>query len=312
MSGAIVAPKEEKTAIGVAIMALAVLFFTGIDTSAKWLVTVAALPALQVVFVRYAVHFTVAFAIYFPREGLAVFRSNAPRKQALRAVCLFCSTVLNFFALTYLPISVTTTIFFAAPIVVTLAAIPLLGEQVGVRRVVAVCTGFLGVAVVVQPWGAAFHPAMFFGLGAMMIASMYFIMTRMLAGVDSNATSQIWAAGVATCVLAPVALPLWQWPETTLGYVVLGVIGLFGAFGHIAAVSAHRLADASLLAPVVYIQLLFASLAGYFVFATLPTRWTFVGGLIIIASGLYIWHRERLKTRHAKGGPPTRPGLEGN
>ena len=298
-----VRPREEKTAIGVALMALAVVFFTCIDTSAKWLVT-AGLPALQVVFARYAVHFLLSAVVFLPSEGASALRSNAPGKQFLRSVLLFGSTILNFVALQYLPITVTTTIMFAGPVVITLLAIPILGEQVGIRRILAVCVGFIGVLVVIQPWSIAFHPAMFLSLAALVIAALYFVMTRLLAGIESNATSQLWSSGLATICLAPVALPLWKWPETTLDFAVLALIGVFGGLGHIVATTAHRLADASILAPVIYIQLLLASLASIFVFGTWPTVWTFGGGLIIIASGLYIWQRERQKGRMAVSHAP--------
>lgn len=294
----IVAPREEKTAIGVLMMALAVLFFTGIDTSAKWL-HIAGYSALQIIFTRYAVNFILALAIFVPREGLEVFRSNSPGKQALRCLFILGSTALNFLALKHLPITFTTTVMFAGPIVVTLVAIPLLGEVVGIRRILAVCTGFFGVLIVIQPWGTAFQPAMFLSLGALVVASMYFVMTRMLAGVDSTATSQMWPSGLATLVLAPFAIPLFQWPETVTEGVVLICIGLFGGVGHICATYAHRLADASILAPVVYIQLFLAAIVSIVVFGTWPSVWTFGGGLIIIASGIYIWQRERTKKRAA-------------
>ena len=128
------------------------------------------------------------------RKGAGAFRSNAPRKQLLRSIFLFSSTVCNFMALKFLPITVTTTIAFAGPIAVTLLAIPILGERVGLRRILAVCVGFLGVLVVIQPWGTEFHPAMFFSLAALVLASMYFIMTRMLAGIETNATQQVWSS----------------------------------------------------------------------------------------------------------------------
>ncbi|WP_343079054.1 DMT family transporter [Ostreiculturibacter nitratireducens] len=299
-----VSPREEKTALGVGAMALAVLFFTCIDTSAKWLI-LAGLPALQVVFARYAGHFIVSLIVFLPREGLAAFRSNSPKWQLLRATFLLGSTVLNFTALRYLPITITTTIMFAGPIVVTLMSIPILGEQVGIRRIAAVCTGFLGVLVVMQPWGAEFHPAMFLSIAALTSAALYFVMTRMLAGVETNATSQLWSSGLAMVCIAPFALPGWVWPTSALDLGVLVIIGVFGAMGHTVATYAHRLADASILAPVVYVQLLFASAAGYLVFNALPTIWTVTGGLIIIGAGIYIWHRERQKVgRRAK--VPTR------
>src|SRR5210317_1661266 len=125
-------------------MALAVLFFTCIDTSAKWL-TIAGFPVFQIVFARYAGHLIYALALYLPQEGISIFKSNSPGKQFLRSSFLLSATALNFQALKYLPITLTTTIMFAGPIVITLLAIPLLSEKVGIRRVLAVCTGFLGV-----------------------------------------------------------------------------------------------------------------------------------------------------------------------
>lgn len=287
-----VAPREERTALGLAIMALAVAGFTCIDTSAKWLIG-AGLPALQVVWCRYAGHAVLTLVAFGPTEGRDLFRTANPGKQFLRALFLMGSTMLNFIALTYLPITTTTTITFAGPVVVTLLSIPILGERPGIHRIVAVLVGFLGVLVVMQPWDASFHPAMFLSLGALVSAAAYFIMTRMLAGVESNATSQLWGAAVPTLALAPFVLPGWVAPDGVTVMIMMVMIGVFGATAHIAAVTAHRLADASILAPVIYIQLLLAALSGILVFDTWPTRWTLGGGLIIIASGLYIWHRER-------------------
>ena len=291
-----VAPREERTAMGLAAMAGAVVFFTLIDTSAKWLV-IAGLPALQVVFARYAMHFVMSVVLFLPRGGLDALRSNAWKKQLLRSAFLLGSTSLNFTALKYLPITVTTTIMFAGPIVVTLLAIPMLGERVGLHRIVAVCVGFFGVVFVMQPWGVGFHPAMFLNLAALVSASLYFLMTRMLAGIESNATSQLWSSGLATLAIMPFAFSNWVWPPSGVDLMVFLMIGLFGGTGHILATWAHRLADASLLAPVIYIQIILAAIAGVVVFDTWPTLWTLGGGMIIIAAGIYIWHRERYNNR---------------
>lgn len=229
------------------------------------------------VFARYAGHFLIGLALYLPQEGKAALRSNAGGKQLLRSVFLMGSTLCNFTALQYLPLTITTTVMFVGPVVVTLLSVPILKEKVGLRRLLAVLAGFCGVVIAIQPWGAEFHPAMFFSLGALMMASLYMIMTRMLAGVEANSTQQIWSSGIAAAALCPFVL----------------AIGLLGACGHICATIAHRWADASLLAPVIYIQIFQASFAGVLVFDTWPTVWTLGGGLVIIGSGLYIWQRER-------------------
>ena len=272
-------------------MALAVAFFTCIDTSAKWL-TIAGFPVSQIVFARYAGHLIYTLALYLPQEGISIFKSNSPGKQFLRSSFLLSATSLNFQALKYLPITLTTTIMFASPIVITLLAVPLLHEKVDIRRVVAVCTGFLGVLVVIQPWGTAFHPAMFFSLATLVLASLYFIMTRMLAGIESNATQQVWASALATIVLSPFAWHIWVWPETSGQWIVLCAIGCFGALGHIAVTTAHRWAEASILAPLIYSQVFWAVLVGILIFDTYPTVWTLGGGAIVVAAGLYIWQRE--------------------
>lgn len=286
--------REDRLTAGMLLMVLAVTCFTGIDSSAKWL-AIAGIPVVQIVFARYIVHFIVVLAIYLPPEGMSAFRSNAPKKQLIRSGALLAGSTLNFIALSYLPITLTITIAFAGPVLVTLLAIPILGEKVGLRRILAVMTGFVGVLITVQPWGVAFHPAVFISLAVLFCSSLYFIMTRMLSGVDSISTMQLWSSGLATVVLLPLALHVWVWPEGLLGWAVLIAIGLFGMAGHICVTIAHRWADASVLAPMVYTQIVSAMLAGILIFNTWPSKWTLAGGAIIIGSGLYIWHRERSK-----------------
>jgi drug/metabolite transporter (DMT)-like permease len=287
-------PREDRPTSAVLIMASAIFLFTLIDTSAKWLI-LAGLPAMQVVFSRYVGAFLTALIFFIPRRGLGEFRSNRPWIQVLRALALLGSTVFNFLALRYLPITLTIAMFFAMPIVVTLLSIPILGERVGLRRFLAVLTGFIGVLVIVQPWGAQFHWAVFLSIGALFSASTYFVLTRLLAGIDNNSTSQLWTNGLATLALAPIALQNAVWPENTLNILVFLFIGFLGGVGHILATLAFRFAQASVLAPVTYVQVIYATAAGYLVFNTLPTIWTAIGTAIIIASGVYIWQRERVR-----------------
>ena len=287
-------PREDRPTAAVLIMASAIFLFTLIDTSAKWLI-MAGLPAMKIVFTRYVGAFLTALIFFIPRRGLGEFRSNRPWIQVLRALALLGSTVFNFLALRYLPITLTIAMFFAMPIVVTLLSIPILGERVGLRRFLAVLTGFIGVLVIVQPWGAQFHWAVFLSIGALFSASTYFVLTRLLAGIDNNSTSQLWTNGLATLALAPIALQNAVWPENTLNMLVFLFIGFLGGVGHILATLAFRFAQASVLAPVTYVQVIYATAAGYLVFNTLPTIWTAIGTAIIIASGVYIWQRERVR-----------------
>ena len=262
------------------------------DTSAKWLV-VAAVPALQVAFLRYFIHFLWVLVLYFPRNGFAITRSKIPRAQVLRAVLLLSGTALNFTALKYLPLTTTMAFFFAAPMVVCLLSIPILNEQVGLKRFCAIVVGFVGVLVIVAPWGEAFDYHVLYAVGALLGASGYFVMSRVVAGIDNNAVTQFYCAGVPTIILAPVIFNIWYWPSSGLEWGLLLLIGSLGMFGHSVLTLAHRFAEASVLAPTVYSQIIYITLFSWIIFDDVPTLSTIIGLTIIIASGVYIWQRER-------------------
>lgn len=296
---------EDRPGLGVLAMSMGVMMFTGIDTSAKWLILAGLVP-LQVVFSRYLFHLVSALVWYIPREGVDALRSVNPKMQMLRSAFLVASTVFNFYGMKALPLTTIVAIYFAGPILTSLLAVPFLGEKVGLRRFAAILVGFSGVLIIVQPWGNAFQPEMLFSLAGISMASCYFIMTRKMAGREANSTAQIWASGLGTMAIAPFALAHWMWPEGALQWTVFIAIGVFGFVGHALTTHAHRLAEASMLAPVIYEQVFFATIAGYLVFHTLPTPRTAVGAAIIVASGLYIWSRERAGRARVK---PPRPDI---
>jgi len=287
-----VEPVEDRVFKGIVLMLLAFLVFTGIDSSAKWLV-LAGLAPLQVVFVRYAGHAVLSLLLAWPREGRAMFHTENMRLEILRGLFLLGSTVCNFTAVKYLPLTLTTAIFFAGPLIVCALSIPLLGERVGPRRWAAILVGFVGVLVAIRPWGAEVHWAIAFSLGAVTMASMYMVLTRRLAGVDSAATQQVYSAGLATILIAPFALANWTWPEGAAAWAAFCLIGIFGWAGHQLLVVAHRFAPASTLAPFVYVQIVYMTASSWIIFNQPPESWHIVGAAIILCSGLYIWMRER-------------------
>ncbi len=271
----------------------AFLCFSAMDTSAKWLVSVALIPSLQVAFVRYLVHFSWTLVLYVPGEGAAVFKSAVPWQQTFRGLLLLCSTALNFTALKYLPLTVTISIFFAAPMVVCLLSIPVLGEKVGLKRFFAVLVGFVGVLIIVQPWGEAFDYHVLYALGALCTASGYFVMTRKLAGIDRNSVSQFYCSGVASLLLAPFAVSVWHWPQSMTEAIVLFVLGSLGMLGHTLLTKAHGLAEASVLAPTVYSQIIYITIFSWAIFGATPDSSTIIGAVIIVGSGVFIWWREK-------------------
>jgi drug/metabolite transporter (DMT)-like permease len=298
----VIVAREERRLTSILLMLLAFLLFTGIDTSAKWLVQ-AGLPATEVVFVRFAVHFMIAMALILPQEGRRLFRTSAPGQELLRGLFLVGSTFFNFFALKHLPLTVTVAIFFAVPLVVCALSVALLGERVGLRRWFAIGVGFLGVLVVTRPWSASFHWAMGLSIGALFCVSMYFVMTRKLAGVDSSGTQQFLTSLIAVAIAAPMGLVGWIWPAVPLDWAAFALIGFFGWSGHQLATIAHRLAPASVLAPFVYVQIIYMTAASWGIFHIPPDGWTLAGAALVIGAGFYVWLRERALTQAASVNP---------
>ncbi len=278
--------------MAVGLMMGAFLCFTGIDSSAKWLVT-GGMPVQEVVFVRYLGHLLVVLALFAPSRGTSLFRSNKLGLSLLRAIALMLSTACNFIALQYLPLTMTISIFFASPLIICALSIPFLGETVGWRRWAAILVGFIGILIVVRPVLGEVHWAVAFSISATFCASCYIVLTRKMAGVDATEVQQVYAAGVATLCLLPFALASWQWPHDPQDWIAFLLIGFFGWAGHQCLTIAHRYAPASTLAPFVYIQILFMIVSGWMLFDHVPDFWVLVGASVVMASGLYIWLREQ-------------------
>ena len=277
---------------GIILMIAAVFCFTLIDSSAKWLASAGFIP-LQVTFVRYLGHFCSSLIIFWPQDKSKIFHSSRPYIQILRAVILMVGTFFNFLALKYLSLNVTVAIFFAAPLVVTILSIPILGENVSLKNFFAVLVGFFGVLIIIKPGSVGFQFEVLYSLVALFSASMYFILTRIVAKVDVNSVSQIFSSGIPTLLLLPFALFYWVWPSNYFELLAMVVMGLAATSGHSFATVAHSLAKASTLAPVIYVQLIFMTAISWLVFDHLPTISTIFGTVIIIFTGLYLLRLEK-------------------
>ena len=216
-----------------------------------------------------------------------------PGLTLLRGLLLVGSTSLNFIALQYLPLTVTVSIFFTMPLMTTAIAAIFLKEKVGVRRWTAIAVGFAGVLIITQPWSASFHWAMLVTLFVTFLATVYNIITRVLAGEESTSTMQFYAAALPCVLLAPWAFMEWVTPEGWLNWTICALIGLFGWAGHQIWVLALRYGEASALAPFSYIQIIYMTAASWLIFNQPPVFWTIVGATVVVVSGFYVWAREQ-------------------
>jgi drug/metabolite transporter (DMT)-like permease len=276
---------------GIGLVSLTYVCFTLLDGSAKWLV--GSLPVLVVVWLRFLTHALIGSALMFPMRGLALVRTRHLRWHLLRGLMFVAMTGMNFWALQYLQLTVTASIFFTVPILIALMGAPLLGERMDAKRWAAILLGFAGVLVIVRPGSDAFHPAMLLSMANAVLVAFFNLMTRKLAAYDSPETIQFLPAVVASMVLAPFALAAWETPQGWLEWLMLCLLGVFGGTGHHLLAMAHRYAPASTLAPFLYQQILYMALFGYVVFGTLPDAQVWLGAAIVIGSGLYLFARER-------------------
>jgi len=272
--------------------------FTFLDTSSKYLV-LAGVSALIVAWVRFTVHVLLVGVFLRGWHEPWRFRANNLPAHILRGVFLFGSTMFNILALKTLQLAETTSIYFFGPMVIAALAGPLLGEWAGWRRWLAILTGFVGVLVITRPGVGVFGIGHLFALGSMLSNSFYVIMTRRMSATETSESLILFSALAPSVLLAPMlafshALPQdgWQW------FIVL-MLGVFGAGGHYLLVLAYRLATATALAPFPYSQMVWMIISGWLIFHQLPDRWTLLGAAVIVASGLYIIHREhRLRLRN--------------
>ncbi len=276
---------------GIGLISSTFLLFTLLDGSAKWLVQ--STPVLVVVWLRFLSQVLLASALLLPIRGKALVRTRHLRWHVVRGLMFIAMTGINFWALQYLQLTVTGAIFFTVPILVALLSAPLLGESLDARRWAAILLGFAGVLVIVRPGSDAFHPAMLLATGNAVIYAVFNMMTRKLAAYDPPETIQFLPAVVACVVLTPFAIATWQSPPGWFEWLLLCLMGVFGGTGHTLLALAHRYAPASTLAPFMYQQILYAALFGYLVFGDVPDREVWIGAASVIASGLYLFSRER-------------------
>jgi drug/metabolite transporter (DMT)-like permease len=269
------------------------LTFAMLDTSAKYLITTG-LAASFVVWCRFASQALVQFAISRAWSNRDVWRMNNIPLQLLRGLALPATTLLNFKALETLQLAQTVSVFLSAPMMITALAGPLLGEWAGIRRWMAIMVGFVGVLVVVRPGTAMFDPTILYAIAAVFVYALYGILTRRLAGSETEASLVFYPSLVGIALLAPFAWANAALPANAFDTALLTVFGIFGMIGHTMFIKASRIASAPKIAPFVYSQLLWMTLLGYIVFGDLPDWWTVAGAGIICASGLYLMYRERV------------------
>ncbi len=275
--------------------------FTAMDGFAKGLAG-SGMAAEQIILLRYALVTVLLLPAVLRHWPARPWRTGRPVAHVLRGVLLIGSATLFVHAMTHLPLETATAIGFVSPLYVTALSIPFLGEKVGIRRWSAVGAGFVGVMLILRPGTDVFQPAMLIPLLSSLCWAGGLIITRQMRGTERPLTILIWSTAAGLVAIAPLGIVDWQ-PPTLRDWAFFVAIAACHVAGQYLTIRAFMLASASLIAPFSYSTLLWAILIGMFAFGSYPDAATLAGAGLLVAAGVYVWHRERQVT-----GKPTNPG----
>jgi drug/metabolite transporter (DMT)-like permease len=287
-------PASDRTGLAIALV-LAVMFaFAVMDGMTK--IVAQTIPIPQILWVRNTV-FAALVVSMMTLRGVplrALLHSKAPGLQFSRALLLIIESGVFMLAFSLMPIGDVHAVNAVAPLLVVALSVPLLGEQVGWRRWSAVLVGFLGVLLIIRPGFTNIDPPVLIALLGAGMWAIYQVMVRMCARVDTADTTSLWTAVVGFLASSLVGPAVWVWPDAK-GWLMLAAIAILGSLAHIAFIRALGMTQPSRLQPFNYTLFVWAVVVGYAFFGDIPDRWTFAGAAIIIASGIYAWHRERVR-----------------
>nr|WP_213287193.1 DMT family transporter [Bradyrhizobium sp. sGM-13] len=277
---------------GIALVLASTIFLGASDVTAKYLS--ATLPSIEIAWIRFLVFAMIMTPAMLPGSPLYALQTKRRGLHLLRGAALLGSSLFFISGLRFLPIAEASATGFVAPLFVTALSIIFLGEKVGLRRWIATGVGLVGVLIILRPGTGAFHPAAFFPLVSALAWACTLIMTRMMSGTERAITTMTYSSIAGLLILS--ALVPFVWVTPTWHDIAFGIlIGVASTAGQWIVVLAFRYADASVLAPFSYTQLLWVSVLGFLIFGEVPDAYTITGAAFIVASGLYTAHRERVR-----------------
>ncbi len=298
------APKlrhQDRPVFGILLINAAVVIFTAMDGIIKGVSEI--FPTGQLVFFRNLFAFA-PILIFMMTQGGISLRTQHLRGHLLRGLFGVSAMYCYFLSYKLLPLSEAIALGLSGPIFLTILSIPFLGEKVGIRRWSACIVGFLGVLVMTRPGAGVWQTAALVPLLAAVFYALAMISIRKLTGTERSGTIVFYftvfatGAGLVTAPLGTVWPELaWAWPADLSLWAIVVLIGLMGGCGQILITIAFRCAPVSVVAPFDYMALVYGFILGFLFFDEVPDSYLIVGGLIVVASGIYIVHRETVVAR---------------
>lgn len=286
------------TPAGIALMLFGMMIFTANDTLGKYLLR--DYPVGQMLMIRSVAGLMMLGPSIWRAGWRSIVQVKRPGLQLLRLVFILMDVGFFFWAVRYLPLATALAIFMAGPLLITALSAPLLGERVGPRRWAAVIVGFCGVVLILRPdTGEISWPHVVILLGCFGYAMMN-LLTRKLR--DTPQVTLITWHTVAILLAGGATVPFAWVTPSVLDFVLLGSLGVVATIGHMCVNKSLQLAPAAVVTPFQYTMVVWACLFGFLFLGEVPDVSTLLGAAVVVASGLYILHREQVNERAAKAG----------
>lgn len=284
------------TVMRAALLMLASTLFFGLMAVAIRLAS-STLHAFEIAFFR-NLFGVVAASPLLLRHGPGLLRTTQLPRYLVRCLIGIASMLASFWAIAHLPLSQSIALTYSTPLFVTVLAVWFLGEQVRLRRWLAVLVGFAGVLVIVRPGTSGFSFASLVALSAAVLSGIVSIQIKQLSATEPADRIVLWTTMLWVPMSLLPALAVWQWPQG-LAWLWVAAAGFMGTGGHMLWTRALKIGDVSALTPISFMQLPVVSVAAYFLFDETVDRYTVAGALVIFGANAYIAHREAQLARRA-------------
>ena len=283
---------KQNERLGIFLMVITTIVFASQDGLSKYLAT--EYNVYMVVMIRYWFFAAFVMTISSRKPGgvKQVAKTKTPLLQIFRSLLLVAEMCVTILAFTLLGLAETHAIFASYPLIIAMLSGPILGEHVGWRRWLAICVGFFGILIILNPGDAIFSPYALVPLAGAILFALYGLLTRYAGQYDNSSTSFFWTGIIGCIAMTAIGLNFWD-PVSQADWSIMLILSASGMLGHFLLIKCYEVAEASAVQPFAYLQLIWASIIGIIIFGEQITTNVFIGACIIVGAGLFTLWRER-------------------
>ncbi|MAW45522.1 MAG: EamA family transporter [Marinovum sp.] len=283
---------KQNERLGIFLMVITTIVFASQDGLSKYLAT--EYNVYMVVMIRYWFFAAFVMTISSRKPGgvKQVAKTKTPLLQIFRSLILVAEMCVTILAFTLLGLAETHAIFASYPLIIAMLSGPILGEHVGWRRWLAICVGFFGILIILNPGNGIFSPYALVPLAGAILFALYGLLTRYAGQYDKSSTSFFWTGTVGCIAMTAIGLNFWD-PVSQGDWSIMLILSASGMLGHFLLIKCYEVAEASAVQPFAYLQLIWASLIGVIIFGEQITTNVLIGACIIVGAGLFTLWRER-------------------